>query len=420
MLLALATTAKPGATQGCPQNEPRFTIASGTGGAILTSMDQATVPAGGCITLKLIIVPEPGTPFDASLSPNTTFTTNPTQGHFASKNVWCADTTDCNKQFPIYAIWRDPCTNTTLVATVHITVTPCLTPPLKPELFCGLLSDVHATGTCDVPGHVGVCGALVDYSSNIPALTAPFVLLGTPPFTIHCSPAPGSFFPAGSTTVTCFVTDSTPASEGGPLTSNSCTFHVIVSPCAVSSCSLTSVKVCVPEGQCTATVTLPVTITPSCAAGGATIVCVRSDGKPLNDPFGFGVTTVTCTVTDASGHVTHCSATVTVLPAGQSEIKEFVAAINGVPTTGNPDQVTVHVGDCINLGLLLSAPNCAPVNIASTLGTFLTDPARGVFTGNVWCATAAEANHQFPIYGIFFDSCTGTSQTATIHVTVAP
>jgi len=124
MLVALATTAKPSSAQGCPQIEPRFTIASVTNG-VQDSVDQAHVNVGGCVTLSLIIVPEPGTPFDASLSANTTFTTNPTQGHFTSKNVWCALASDCNKQFPIYAIYHDPCTGTYITSTVHITVTSC-------------------------------------------------------------------------------------------------------------------------------------------------------------------------------------------------------------------------------------------------------------------------------------------------------
>jgi len=408
MLLALATTAKPGTAQ-CPQNEPRFTIASVTNG-VLDSVDQAHVNVGGCVTLRLIIVPEPGTPFDASLGANTTFTTNPTQGHFTSKNVWCADTTDCDKEFPIYAIWRDPCTNTTLVATVHIHVNPCPPMVIHPMLRC--VNDIVAP-TCDP----AICGAIVTYA-------APAVIGGTAPFTIVCTPPSGSIFPGGTTTtVHCTVTDSTPPSLGGPLTA-SCSFNVTVPSCGVTGCSLPGpVRFCVPEGQCSATgVSLPVTITPSCAATGATVVCVRSDNQPLTAPFGFGVTTVSCTVTGANGSVSHCSTTVTVLPAGQSEVKEFVAAINGVPTTGNPDQVTVHVGDCITLGLLLSAPNCAPVNIATSgLATFLLDPARGTFTSpNVWCATESTRNHQFPIYGRFFNSCTGTGETATIHVTVAP
>lgn len=111
-------------TPGCPQLEPSFSIAGVTNGT-QTSADQATVNVGGCVTLKLLIGAQPGGTTDVTQSANTTFTTNPTQGHLTSKNVWCATAADCNHQFPIYAIYHDPCTGTTLVSTVHVTVTPC-------------------------------------------------------------------------------------------------------------------------------------------------------------------------------------------------------------------------------------------------------------------------------------------------------
>jgi len=115
------------AKPGCPQLEPSFSITGVTNGT-QNAVDDANVNVGGCVTLRLLIVSEPGGAVDKTFSPNTQFTTNPTQGFFSSKNVWCALPSDCNKEFPIYAIYSDPCTGTTLVSTVHITVTPCTVP----------------------------------------------------------------------------------------------------------------------------------------------------------------------------------------------------------------------------------------------------------------------------------------------------
>lgn len=42
------------------------------------------------------------------------------------------------------------------------------------------------------------------------------------------------------------------------------------------------------------------------------VTCVRSDGLSINDPFDDGITTVTCSATDACGNTGSCSITVTV------------------------------------------------------------------------------------------------------------
>ena len=132
------------------------------------------------------------------------------------------------------------------------------------------------------------CGAVVTYP--------PPTTTGTCG-TITCSPASGSFFPVGTTTVTCTTT-------AGP----TCTFTVTVNdtqpPTITCPADLTAV---------TATVTDPCvvvnfTTTASDNCPGVVVVC----NPPSGSCFPVGVTTVTCTATDASGNTATCSFTVSV------------------------------------------------------------------------------------------------------------
>jgi len=128
-LLALITAARPGLAQ-CPQLEPSFSITGVTNGT-QTSTDQAVLKVGGCVALRLLIVAQPGGTTNVTFSPNTTFVLDPVRGKFTSKNVWCATAADCDKDLTIYGIYRDPCSGTTLVATVQLTVERCC-PQLEP------------------------------------------------------------------------------------------------------------------------------------------------------------------------------------------------------------------------------------------------------------------------------------------------
>jgi subtilisin-like proprotein convertase family protein len=156
------------------------------------------------------------------------------------------------------------------------------------------------TGTCctiTCPANItqsndpNQCGAVVTYPA--PTSTGD---CGT----ITCSPASGSFFPVGTTTVTC-------QSTGG-----SCTFTVTINdtqaPTIICPANVTAVTaVC---AGTTAVVTYtPPTVSDNCP--GVTFVCV----PPSGSTFPIGVTTVTCTATDAAGNTATCSFTVTVFNA---------------------------------------------------------------------------------------------------------
>jgi HYR domain len=140
------------------------------------------------------------------------------------------------------------------------------------------------------------CGAVVNYAAPTPTGECG---------TITCSPASGSFFPVGMTTVTC-------TSEFGgqqcmfTVTVNDVQKPVITCPANITAVAPTPGTSCVP-------VNFIVTATDNCP--GVTIQCIESGGgQVVVSGFCFppGITTVNCTATDASGNTAGCAFTVTV------------------------------------------------------------------------------------------------------------
>jgi len=140
------------------------------------------------------------------------------------------------------------------------------------------------------------CGAVVTY----PAPTS----TGTCG-TITCNPPSGSFFPVGTTTVTCQASVAARASGG---TGPTCTFTVTVNdtqpPVITCPCNLTAVTP-TPGDPCTV-VNFTTTASDNCP--GVVVVC----NPPSGSCFPVGVTTVTCTATDASGNTATCTFTISV------------------------------------------------------------------------------------------------------------
>jgi predicted extracellular nuclease len=147
------------------------------------------------------------------------------------------------------------------------------------------------------------CGAFVSYPSPTVSNSC---------FHVGCSPASDSFFPVGTTTVTCAE-----SIDGGP----SCSFSVTVNdtqPPGIT-CPANVVKSTDPN-QCSAVVAYQApTVSDNCRGAaapkdkGATVppltpVCTPASGST----FTKGVTTVTCTVSDVAGNQSSCSFTVTV------------------------------------------------------------------------------------------------------------
>jgi hypothetical protein len=134
----------------------------------------------------------------------------------------------------------------------------------------------------------GQCGAVVNYMAPTTVGTCG---------TVTCTPPSGSFFPVGTTMVTCNT-------QAGP----SCSFNVTVNDTeppmitcpanvvAVGNPGDSGVQVCFPDP----------TVTDNCP--GVTVMCTPPSGSIVP----VGSTTVTCTATDASGNMASCSFTVTV------------------------------------------------------------------------------------------------------------
>jgi HYR domain len=138
------------------------------------------------------------------------------------------------------------------------------------------------------------CGAVVNY----PAPTT-----SGPCDTVTCSPAAGSFFPVGTTTVTC-------TSTAGPSCSFTVTVNDVQPPTITCPANVTAVAAQTCPLSTTTAVTFPApTASDNCP--GVTVACV----PPSGSIFPAGTTTVTCTATDTSGNTASCSFTVSVFSA---------------------------------------------------------------------------------------------------------
>jgi uncharacterized repeat protein (TIGR01451 family) len=152
--------------------------------------------------------------------------------------------------------------------------------------ICTLTCPANVTVTNDA----NQCGAVVNY----PAPT------GTNCGTVSCSPASGSFFPKGTTTVSCSSTAGSNCSF--TVTVNDTQAPTLVCPANVTATlplnsTATSMAV---------SYTAPVA-TDNCPGVGAP-VCTPASGST----FSVGTTTVNCTVQDAAGNSASCSFTVNV------------------------------------------------------------------------------------------------------------
>ncbi len=132
--------------------------------------------------------------------------------------------------------------------------------------------------------------------------------------TVRCSPASGTRFSTGTTTVTCTATDA-----GG--NSANCSFTVTVRDTQppVVTCP-PNVSLLAPAGQCSASVStsvLTATATDACD-GPLTVVASRSDGLAITAPFPIGTTTITNTATDRAGNTGRCVQTVTIGGTGDA------------------------------------------------------------------------------------------------------
>jgi uncharacterized repeat protein (TIGR01451 family) len=182
--------------------------------------------------------------------------------------------------------------------------------------------------------------------------------------TITSSPASGSFFPVGTTTVT-----STSGLGGG-----SCTFTVTVngtSPVTIS-CPANKV-VTAPSGSCEAVVDPG---TPTTTGTGVTVEGARNDGQALDAAFPGGTTVITWTATDANGNVATCTQTVTVNASATDTV---------APTITAPADITVFTGaeSAVACGAIIGESQMGSAE-ADDNGCAVTVARTGVPAGNLF------------------------------------
>ena len=184
------------------------------------------------------------------------------------------------------------------------TVTCTATDSLENTGSCSFTVTVNDTQqpsiTCPAnitkPTDPNLCSAVVTYPAPTVSDNCPDV--GTP----TCSPASGSTFPKGTTTVTCSVSDASNNMAG-------CSFTVTVQDTIPPTITCpANVTQCNDTNQCSAVVSYPAPqVNDNCP--NATAACSPASGSS----FPKGTTTVTCTATDAAGNQSSpCSFTVTV------------------------------------------------------------------------------------------------------------
>lgn len=144
--------------------------------------------------------------------------------------------------------------------------------------------------------------------SAVTTYPAPTVMDNCPGLVPTCSPASGSAFPKGTTTVNCTVRDASNNSA-------SCSFTVTVQDMQPPTITCPPNGTFVAPASCppanSTPVNLNVTATDNCP--GVVVVCRNQNGVVVTSgsPFPLGTTTVTCTATDTSGNTASCTFTLT-------------------------------------------------------------------------------------------------------------
>jgi hypothetical protein len=90
--------------------------------------------------------------------------------------------------------------------------------------------------------------------------------------------------------------------------------------------------------------------------------------------------------------------------------------------TGQPDQVTMNVGEILNFAYLVKFRNTGEfLDVSDSRNTeYFTDPPMGSFGGSDWRATEATRNKILTLYARYREPYTGQSITDTVRVYVRP
>ena len=299
---AVVNYASPTATDNCPDVTANCSPASGTQFAVgaTTVNCTATDTAGHTATCSFTVTVNDNQSPKITCPSNIAVGTPPNSGtatvHYAptvSDNCPGVTATCIPASDSPFAVGTTTVTCTATdtaghTATCSFTVT--VTDNQPPTITC----PASITQSNDA----NQCGGVVTYPP-------PTVTDNSPGATASCSPASGSIFPVGVTTVTCTATD-----VGG--NHATCSFTVTVrdtqAPTITCPANITAPNT---PGQCSASVN-PGTATATDNCPGVTVVGARSDGLALNATYPVGTTTITWTARDAAGNQTSCTQTIVV------------------------------------------------------------------------------------------------------------
>jgi hypothetical protein len=231
---------------------------------------------------------------------------NSTAAPVSCANVRILLSIDGGNTFPIVLNASTPNDGSAAITVPNV---PSTTARVKVEAVGNIFFDisnqnfiVNAPPEITCPANVvtstdpGACSAVVNFTATA---------TDTDPVTVSCTPASGTAFAKGTTTVQCTATDSVGATD-------SCSFTVTVNDAEnpVISCPGNIVTGNDP-GQCSAIVNPgTATATDNCLVD--SIAGTRSDGLPLNAPYPVGTTTITWKATDTSNNMATCSQTIVV------------------------------------------------------------------------------------------------------------
>jgi HYR domain len=190
------------------------------------------------------------------------------------------------------------------------------------------------------------CGAVVNYPPPTPIGDCG---------TLGCSPESGSFFPKGTTTVTCSTIQDSPVSCSFTITVNDTQPPSITCPnqnaALQASCPIATGPVAVAYPPPIATDNCPGVVTVACT-------------PPSGSPFPVGTTTVNCKATDVSGNMSTCGFAVNV----------FSFCLQDETNTGNFVFINAATGDYSFF--------CNGVLIASGTGTLNVKGCQGSIEHN--------------------------------------
>jgi hypothetical protein len=142
-----------------------------------------------------------------------------------------------------------------------------------------------------------------------------------PAATVSCSPAPGSTFPIGTTTVTCTASD---ADDTPSAVSQSFTVTVLDTDLAISSMPADITVIATDASGAVVTYAAPSAVDEAGDSSAATVSCSPASGST----FAVGATTVTCTAGSPDDSPATVSATFTV-----TVLVDLNVAVSVAPTT---------------------------------------------------------------------------------------